>query len=143
MAKEFKNWDKVFSKDQIQSMRNIWLDEESCSFGTDKWFTNALEHMGYESHYTVGEVRDAVYNASDANEWQCFRVAMKGLSTREKVFMLHRRWNDMHTLLGVGGIHANEDDWQIEKLRIHNYIGALKRGGQLIEDEFGRLVINK
>lgn len=145
MAKEFKQWDKAFSKDQIDSCRVIWLRSTEPSFenrtSEDGWFEKALEHMGYTA-VGIQEARYAVYEADGFKEWQLFRVAMKGLTTKEKIFMCRMRW-----ACNVDNAAEDEDishsEIVTEMHRIWNYIGALKRGGQLVEDEFGNLVIAK
>ena len=145
MAKEFKQWDKAFSKDQIDSARVIWLRSTELGYraaiNEDGWFEEALEHMGYTA-VGIQEARYAVYEADGFKEWQLFRVAMKGLTTEEKVFMCRMRWEHM-----VDNAAEDEDisesEIVTEKHRIWNYLGALKRGGQLVEDEFGNLIINK
>lgn len=134
MAKEFKDWDKRFSKDQIEASRKRWLSANFSEYD-DEWFERALRDMGYDSSITMGQVRHAVYEAPDAADWQLFRVSLKGMTTQQKVAMLRMRWDVQ--------IDCERGDGTIEKHRIWNYVGALKRGGQLVEDEFGALIINK
>ena len=70
------------------------------------------------------QVRFAVYMAPSADEWQQFRVSLKGQSTAMKLARLDLRY--------LAAEHApNQGDWELEKIRIDNYIGALQRGGQL------------
>jgi hypothetical protein len=53
---------------------------------------------------------------------------LKGLSTHKKLAFLEARW-DIYVRDNVMGSK------QIEMIRINNYIGALRRGGQL-DDKF-------
>ena len=50
--------------------------------------------------------------------WQDFRLSLKGISTEEKLSMLES-W-----------IQTAADE-QIAKMQVDNYLGALKRGGQI------------
>ncbi len=78
---------------------------------------------------TQQRVVDAVYSAPTAHEWQRFRVSMKGQPTSVKLVRLEARWahNTRHR-------HSEDDEFKWETVRIMNYIGALKRGGQLNDD---------
>jgi alkylated DNA repair dioxygenase AlkB len=78
---------------------------------------------------TQQRVVDAVYSASTAEEWQRFRVSMKGQPTSVKLVRLEARWayNTIHR-------HSEDEEFKLECIRIMNYIGALKRGGQLNDD---------
>lgn len=131
MAKEFKQWDKAFSKDEITRCRTEWLLTKDNTL-EEGWYEGALADMGY---VVVGieEARHVVYEAEGFRDWQLFRVSMKGLTTQQKVAMLYRRWIKL----------ADCIEGYNETRRIWNYLGALKRGGQLVEDEFGQLIINK
>ena len=113
MAKEFKDWDKAFSRAEIDLCRREWL------FGHDELQWN----YGYNQP-GVEEARHAVYEADGHVDWQKFRVAMKGANTVDKLRMLHNRW-----LKKVSG--RTDEQAGLEKTRIWNYIGALRRGGQL------------
>lgn len=137
MAKEFKDWDKAFSKDEIDVCREEWL----CDVMQGKDENDFLEwpdYIGYDASYTVGQIRYAVYEADDAAEWQLFRVSMKGLRTVEKLIMLGHRWQEKCD--NVFEMNAKRD---LELMRIHNYIGALKRGGQLRQNALGALAVYK
>lgn len=122
MAKEFKEWDKAFNKDQIQSMRNLWLYIDD-PLTDDRGSIEDFNGWAYYEEIEVwgnSEIRHAVYEADDAKEWQCIRVAMKGLSTIEKLTIL----------ANLRQVYPQ----QVWKIRIDNYLGALRRGGQLDED---------
>lgn len=133
MAKEFKDWDKRFSQEQIKLCRLRWLSA-GFSHYDDAGFEKALDDMGY-AQPSVAEARFAVYEADGFEDWQLFRVSMKGLTTRQKIAMCRHRWNSMIT--------CNEGDSVIETHRIWNYLGALKRGGQLVDGGYKGLVIAK
>lgn len=135
MAKEFKQWDKAFSKDEIEACRAQWLVEFGNIESDKSWFEDSLTKMGYTA-IGIQEARFAVYEADGFRDWQLFRVAMKGLTTKQKIAMLELRWSYAHQFYGGNMLVT-------EKHRIWNYLGALKRGGQLVEDEFGSLVISR
>ncbi|MEB3025825.1 hypothetical protein VJI76_08320 [Parvimonas sp. M13] len=63
--------------------------------------------------------------------WQAVRLSMKGVTTSKKLEILHAYWdkhyNTMHTSAGT----------DICEIQIGNYLGALRRGGQL--DDQNRL----
>jgi hypothetical protein len=56
-------------------------------------------------------------------EWQKLRISMKGIPTHEKLVKLRSWW---HT-------HAREAALRTE-VQVGNYLGALRRGGQLNDD---------
>ena len=113
MAKEFKKFDNAFSRAEIKACRDKWLFGDVMS----RW------HFGYDQP-SVDDARYAVYEADGFMDWQLFRVALKGLSTVEKISMLTNRWNVCVEDLSI----------EQERIRIMNYIGALRRGGQLDAD---------
>lgn len=126
MAKEFKDWDQKITAAQIQEQRQLFLNDYRGEI-------YASWNHGYDQPRTA-DARKAVYEADDVEGWQAFRVALKGLTTSEKIHMLNARW---HTF-GCGALQLNRAstfDWNdsghIEWIRIMNYIGALRRGGQL------------
>jgi hypothetical protein len=120
MAKEFKDWDKKFTSQEIKEVRDkYYVLDAQLQEDIDK-----RTHWIYADEIKVWsnvDVRHAVYEAKDAWEWQRFRVALKGLTTRQKLYMLEIRYS--------GRAHEYND--QLEFCRIQNYIGALVRGGQL------------
>lgn len=134
MAKEFKDWDKRFSKAQIEACRKRWLSANFSHYD-DAWFEKALDDMGY-AQPSVAEARFAVYEAEGFEDWQLFRVSLKGLTTKQKVAMLRMYWDVQ--------VDCARGDIIIDSQRVWNYIGALKRGGQLVNSRAGgKLVINK
>lgn len=61
---------------------------------------------------------DKVLRAVQDPDWQAFRRSLKGLSTEEKLKALRK--------------YASKKDLSEEdKIRVTNYVNALKRGGQL------------
>lgn len=75
--------------------------------------------------YTIVEqvkVQWAVYEHPTAEEWQKFRVSLKGLSTKEKLYCLAWR---------LAQYNKAEAIYRLELIRVNNYLGALIRGGQL------------
>lgn len=118
--KKFKEYDKIFTVRELDRTRAIYMDE--------KYWPNGCE-TDYWSHRTSSWVQDFVqyctYRASDHLDWQRFRVSMKGMTTPEKIQMLQT-----YLLLHVKD-NPNETLQAIQQCRIDNYIGALRRGGQL------------
>lgn len=121
MAKEFKEWDKRFSRQELESERHRWLPAHvmpSAVMVFDHW---PHEVQRWDREY----VQMCVYHAADADHWQRFRVSLKGMTTREKLYCLNE--------YGKMFVVKNEI-WHNKKMqmcRIDNYIGALVRGGQL------------
>ncbi len=118
MAKEFKNWDKVFSKEEIAECRKKYIHP-----------TEALEWVKDYKQPNADEVRWAVYEGPGHREWQLFRVSLKGLSTSDKLYGLKRYFDSiMHNL------QRTEEEQQLCVIRVNNYVGALRRGGLLNAD---------
>lgn len=69
------------------------------------------------------EVKEAVYEADGYEDWQKFRVSLKGQSTQVKLHRLAARRQ--------AATQMSPRNRTLEMCRIDNYIGALKRGGQL------------
>jgi hypothetical protein len=68
-----------------------------------------------------------IARAVDDENWQLFRVSMKGKPTKQKLEMLQAYWQlhmDNHD-------HVMGDDGCDYCIRVDNYIKALSRGGQL------------
>ncbi len=130
MAKEFKNFDTMFSKEELAATRKryginsdiVYADGEPGSpKSIKKWENSVLS-------WTNQQIREAVYLVPSSLDWQRFRVSLKGLSTQEKLYMLDKR-------LGEALMHVKDEQESIyECCRIDNYIGALVRGGQLDTD---------
>lgn len=73
--------------------------------------------------YSQEKVEWAVYHAEGFEDWQKFRVSMKGHSTKEKLFCLGAYF--------VQHLSGTDRQKLIRNIRINNYLGALIRGGQL------------
>lgn len=86
---------------------------------------------------TAGSRRIA--EAVDNEEWQKFRLSMKGKSTQDKLEMLHGYWltevdEERSHVASVILNAACRQDCDI-CIRVDNYIKALCRGGQLYPGE--------
>jgi len=64
----------------------------------------------------------AVYYAPAWEEWQEFRLSLKGMSIDEKLDTLRTAW-------GVFSHTLDDEELYIERIRFVNYLGALLRGG--------------
>ena len=129
MAKEFKDFDVKYKGLAGTALKTI----ESIG-GKIAWEDiNACDHWPYMQQFTedysMSTIRFAVYHSPGAEEWQKFRVSLKGLKTREKMYALSWYW-DCHIAPGAGASISHEH-WSREIIRVNNYLGALKRGGQL------------
>lgn len=116
MAKEFKNFDKTFSKTEIAKCRSRYIKLAS-NVTSDFWVPRI-------DTWTPDEIRYAVYEAPDHLDWQLFRVSLKGLRTSEKMHLLWSYYNDHMSI-------DNNDQWKITRCRVDNYLNALKRSGHL------------
>ena len=94
---------------------------------SDHWPARDIHFIAIKPHLSQIEVSHAVYESDTADEWQKFRVSLKGLTTKEKMYCLIWRW-----------IHHSVDQQPMEKyreiIRIQNYLGALVRSGNLNSD---------
>ena len=90
--------------------------------------------------YNQGEVHWAVYHSSTAEQWQVFRAGLKGLTTKQKLYMLEILLVRTDGAVYVAGLRdapkgTNLTEAQKERdlnyIRVDNYLGALVRGGQL------------
>lgn len=124
MGKLFKDYDKKYSKfagtalKTIASLGGHIASEDITSI--DRW------HYIYRfsEAYTREQIHEAVYSSE---VWQMFRVSLKGLTTREKLYALGWYW-DVYISPGMLVIGA---DTKLQIVRVNNYLGALKRGGFL------------
>lgn len=69
-----------------------------------------------------------IAEAVDNEEWQEFRVSLKGTSTQYKINQLEQYWLTSHDWDVPGGHNGSDCDVCI---RVDNYVKALCRGGQL------------
>ena len=69
-------------------------------------------------------------------EWQQVRLSMKGKSTHEKLAIL-KAWWDKHIItseIPAGVVPIKRTPWGYAVyVQVYNYLGALRRGGQLDE----------
>lgn len=72
-----------------------------------------------------------IAEAVDDEDWQKFRLSMKGQSTERKLNMLEEYYN----------AHVGEDEDNVT-IRVDNYIKALCRGGQLYPGESIETALN-
>lgn len=78
------------------------------------------------------DIMFAVYESQWSREWQIFRLALKGLTTRQKLYHLRKRWLSIHD----DDRHVSKEERVVKMRQIDNYINALKRGGQLDQQLF-------
>lgn len=129
MAKEFKEFDTKYQKFagtallQIESVGGKISKADIAEISGWPWVNQFTED------YSTGTINFAVYKAPGAEDWQKFRVSLKGLSCREKLYALQWYW-DTNITPGVSG-HLSAEDWSRHVVRVNNYLGALKRGGYL------------
>jgi len=69
--------------------------------------------------YDINRVLAAVAD----DDWQAFRISLKGLSTEDKLVKLRAYVAERSRFTGELPL--------LDKIRVTNYIYALKRGGQL------------
>lgn len=123
MAREFKLFDVRFAKLAGTALKTIEAkggkipreDITAC----DHWPHPFLEK--FTEAYSKNQVAYAVYTTPDADEWQRFRVSLKGLNTYEKLYALAWYWD------------YNQGTSQVI-VRVNNYLGALKRSGHLNQE---------
>lgn len=129
MAKEFKDFDvkyKIYAGTALNTIRRLGghIAQDDIA-ACDYWpYTSR-----FTEEYSATSINFAVYHAPGAEDWQKFRVSLKGLTTREKLYCLMWYW-ETHVDVGAG-THVTVEDWSREIIRVNNYLGALKRGGQL------------
>ena len=115
---KFKAYDKKYSQ-------GISLPYEDMDDGFDITEARFINRWPYVvSQHGRQEVLAAVYSEVGAEQWQEFRVSLKGFTTREKLYRLRFRRNQFVFPTVI-------KDIGLEQIRIDNYIGALVRGGFL------------
>lgn len=115
----FRDYDIKFSRYRGSALSTIEKTGGSVAREDINNITKWDESLCAYVVYAQSDVQQAVYYAADAEEWQKFRVSLKGLSTQEKLFCLAYLWDSCG------------DKKDIMRVRICNYLGALIRGGQL------------
>lgn len=144
MTKEFKQYDRMYAR-----YMHTTLDWEHISV-EEVELTAVIENVTkwgiIVEQWTQEHVNWAVYHAKDYLEWQKFRVSMRGFSTAAKLVRLKkyyevRLYDELKRMEHAANL-SPEDEYTdmmrkhraIEKCRIDNYIGALRRGGFLNEN---------
>lgn len=127
MAKEFKDFDKLFSKHKGTAAAQLGrkltsADEAEFRYG---WIDMGWFEEVRDRKPQMDEIRLSVYDAPTSENWQKLRVGMKGLETWEKLAVLALYLDDTDEHIhGVVECRHRE-------VRVFNYLGALVRGGQL------------
>lgn len=117
MAKEFKDFDKKYS----------FLKGKLLSREPQPIMLNGLETLvGDMIKPSHADIAHAVYNSVGAEQWQMFRVSLKGWSTQAKLGRLWARW--MNYVLHK---RDGEEQAKLERVRIVNYLDSMKRSGLL------------
>lgn len=96
----------------------------------DRW---DMDKYHVEAGYDAREIQEyCVRN----EKWQKCRLSMKGVPTDKKL-QICKDWWDQQMLIGMS-MHRGEENKDIRKhirhvteLQVGNYLGALRRGGQL------------
>lgn len=78
-----------------------------------------------------------IAEAVDNEDWQEFRVSLKGRTTLEKLYLLQNYYNEglWRHLYPNCPLEVGVEEWANYQIRIDNYIKALCRGGQLYAGE--------
>lgn len=115
-------------KYRLLQRTDAYEDEETqlAAKAFDSW---GIEVQSWPTHY----ISTAVYGIPDetnvsrgtVEQWQRFRVSMKGQSTQMKLCRLNALYMEQCYR------REAQVDWSVWKCRIDNYIGALVRGGML------------
>ncbi len=126
----FKDYDNAFTGQQLTAERVKFKAFDDVS-GIKYWAHGYVQP-------DQADVQFAVYKAEDFIRWQLFRVALKGISTQQKLRMMYVRWEMFdcdHVDYGMirGNVYSATDIQALEWIRLNNYVGALRRGGQLNE----------
>lgn len=132
----FKDYDKFFARFKGKAYLEYGCDKADTQrylAMISSWFDLNVDEEGksyddFTEDYSTQQIKDAVYLADDAEEWQKFRVSLKGLDTKCKLWAL-------------SCYKQRHGDIALTRLRVNNYLGALKRGGQL--SSCGRLLVLK
>lgn len=130
MAKEFQLYSRKYAKLAGTALKTILTQENTPDDDRVRDVINGITEWPYMHHFTetysISLIHYAVYEAPDTEEWQKFRVSLKGLSTREKLFCLGWYW-DYHVSPSILRTYTV----RFELIRVNNYLGALKRSGHL------------
>ncbi len=118
MAKEFKEYDRKYAR----YMGKLVEGEVGIPEPIPQW--PFMAELVKPSHAII---RHAVYFADGAEEWQKFRVSLKGWPTSMKLARLKRLWE-----------YAKVLDNKVLIVRLNNYIDSMKRSGLL--DSTGHVI---
>lgn len=130
--KLFKQFERRFSIAEINAYK-----QSTGYFTYDGKKRTHWIHELARATWAQGFIQFCVYHAEDADEWQKFRIALKGLNIHEKLCALELRWVCLVNMKD-GPVQCD-----IEQCRIDNYIGALHRGGLLGPQSAVREMYNK
>lgn len=127
-SKRFRDYDKIFKPYSGKALEHIaHLQEvptpQAIIDQIQGWPNTAL----FRESYPAEVIANAVYEGSEAYRWQMFRVSLKGLSIRQKLWALNWYWT-VFVSPADGKFRQAANN---EIIRINNYLGALKRGGFL------------
>lgn len=93
------------------------------------------ELLGHYIQWPWNENISAGYDPADVHkhcvenaEWQKIRLSMKGKPTHEKLAILINWWTQQRD---TARIENNQDLWWATEVQVGNYLEALRRGGQL------------
>ena len=120
MAKEFKEYDKKYRHLLGRLMPYESVLHDALCGDIMRW-----KYQDRKKIWSVENIAYAVYTSTTAEAWQQFRVSLKNCSTQWKLKRLELRYERMLTM------EAGSEERMLEECRIDNYIGALRRGGQL------------
>jgi len=143
MAKEFKDFDDTYRK----LMGKVLAGENGITLQIRAKEIEGWDYADEIVLWSNKEIREAVYESATADAWQQFRVSLKGFSTAMKLARLENRYLAIREKVRAAYEKADGERkmlalWEVyteslaveeirEKCRIDNYIGALRRGGQL------------
>ena len=123
MAKDFKGYDKKFRKFAGTALKQVLDAENQRMMQTHISVIDGWYELRFEEGYSREKIRYCVYDSPDAEIWQKFRVSLKGLNTKEKLYCLVWWYWNAHNEYATDS-HRN-------LVRVNNYLGALKRSGHL------------
>jgi hypothetical protein len=113
MAKDFKLYDKLYASYRGR----FFAYEDTRAINAHAAVITGWPYKVF--NWSADEVHLAVYNSQGWEEWQKFRVSLKGQTTQLKLARLY------------GWVHRPEGTSEMNRCRVDNYLNALKRGGLL------------
>jgi hypothetical protein len=113
---------KQVTEAEIQALHyRIWSENREALV---EWPHNNEVEAGYHP-YLVQE--HCVRN----EDWQRIRLSMKGIPTHEKLLVLKRWWDKKLAEVRGQTFSADNNPFYPTQIQVGNYLGALRRGGQL------------